>query len=151
MNDREQRGLIIAATSKIAKKGGVYLVPSQSGGNRYTVCPDVDSPHCSCPDHEVRGVKCKHIFAVEFMMNREVGADGTVTETLTKTITETIQRKTYPQQWAEYNAAQVNEKDEFKALMRSLCDQVQTPPVAPRRGRPEIPMGDAIFMACFKV
>jgi transposase len=151
MNDREQRGLIIAATSKIQKKGGVYLVPSQSGGNRYTVCLDAENPHCSCPDHETRGVVCKHIHAVQFVIKREVEADGSVTETMTRTLTETIQRKTYPQQWAEYNAAQVNEKDQFKTLLRSLCDQIDLPSVPPRRGRPEIPMDDAIFMACFKV
>src|ERR1051325_9934831 len=37
---RQERGFEIAATAKIAKKGGAWLVPSQSGKGRYTVCLD---------------------------------------------------------------------------------------------------------------
>ncbi len=151
MCEREQRGLVIAAVSKIVKKGQVWLVPSQSGHGKYTVCPDAECPHCSCPDHETRGVKCKHIFAVEFAIKREQSADGTVTETETVTMTETVERKTYPQKWKQYNAAQTNEKDEFQVLLRSLCDMVKEPIAAAGRGRPRIPMSDSIFAACFKV
>ena len=49
------------------QKGGAWLVPSQSGKGRYTVCLDPAEPHCSCPDHEEGGHKCKHIFAVEYV------------------------------------------------------------------------------------
>ena len=40
---------------------------------------------CSCPDHEEGGFKCKHIFAVEYVIQRERNPDGstTITETLT--------------------------------------------------------------------
>ena len=151
MCEREQRGLVIAAVCNVEHKGGIWLVPSQSGGGKYTVCPDPETPHCTCPDHETRGVKCKHIFAVEFAMKREVEEDGTETLTKTMTVTETIQRKTYPQKWKQYNAAQVTEKDEFQTLLRSLCDHVQSPIAPAGRGRPRIPLSDSIFAACFKV
>ncbi len=103
MNDREQRGLAIAALCKLTQKGRVWLVPSQSGKGRYTVCADADSPHCTCPDHETRGLKCKHIFAVEHVIRREQNADGSVTVTETRTVQETVKR-TYPQNWRAYNA-----------------------------------------------
>jgi hypothetical protein len=32
INEREQRGLVIAATAKLTKKGNVWLVPSSSNG-----------------------------------------------------------------------------------------------------------------------
>jgi len=83
--EREQRGMRIAATCKLTKKGQVWLVPSQSGHGRYTVSPDPESPHCSCPDHETRGLKCKHLFAVEFAMKREERDDGSTTVTQTVT------------------------------------------------------------------
>ena len=111
MCEREQRGVTIAAVCNIVKKGNVWLVPSQSGGGKYTVSPDEQAPHCSCPDHETRGVICKHIFAVRCVMKRELAADGTETVTKTMTIVETVQRKTYPQKWAEYNAALTNRDD----------------------------------------
>src|SRR2546426_8543209 len=71
VDEREQRGLRIAATCKLTKKGGIWLVPSQSGHGRYTVSLDPEAPHCTCPDHETRGLKCKHIFAIEFALKRE--------------------------------------------------------------------------------
>jgi len=149
MNEREQRGLKIAAICRIDHKGGIYLVPSQSGAGKYTVCPDPENPHCTCPDHETRGVKCKHIFAVEFVINREQSADGSMTKTVqTVTITEE-KRQTYKQVWPAYNKAQTNEKAKFRDLLRDLCKGIQEPPQG--KGRPRISMADAIFSAAYKV
>jgi hypothetical protein len=83
METREQRGLQIAAVTKLTPKGSVWLVPSQTGnGDRYAVDPD--GQWCTCFDHETRQMKCKHIWAVEFVMRREVAPDGS--ETLTQTM-----------------------------------------------------------------
>jgi transposase len=133
--------------AKITKKGGAWLVPSQSGKGRYTVCPDPQSPHCTCPDHETRGLKCKHIIAVEYVLRRERHADGSTT--VTEAVTVDI-RKTYPQDWRAYNKAQTHEKDHFLDLLGDLCSGVVELP-RPKKGRPRIPIQDAIFAACFKV
>jgi hypothetical protein len=124
-DNRQQRGLEIAATAKIAKKGGAWLVPSQSGKGRYTVCLDPAEPHCSCPDHEDGGHKCKHIFAVEYVLQRERNSDGSTTITETLTVRET--RKTYSQDWRAYNAAQTNEKAKFLDLLHDLCGGIAEP------------------------
>src|SRR6267154_4938271 len=147
---RERLGLEIAALSKIARKGPVWLVPSQSGKGRYTVCPDPTNPHCSCPDHEETHERCKHLFAVEFVMRREQNSDGTETITQTMTLTKTIKRPTYPQNWPAYNAAQVNEKREFQALLYDLC-QNNLPSMKRGRGRPSLPLSDAMFTVVSKV
>ncbi|MGH6767748.1 MAG: transposase [Xanthobacteraceae bacterium] len=149
LDPRQQRGLQIAATAKITKKGGAWLVPSQSGKGRYTVCPDPQSPHCNCPDHETRGGKCKHIIAVEYVLLRERNADGSTTVTETLTVQQSV-RKTYPQDWRAYNRAQTQEKDQFLELLHELCAGVAEPP-RPKNGRPRLPIQDAIFAACFKV
>ena len=48
---------------------------------------------CNCPDHETRGTKCKHAWAVEISMTRiEQNADGTTT---VSTVKVTAERKTY--------------------------------------------------------
>lgn len=148
MCEREQRGLAIAAVCNIVQKGAVWIVPSQSGNGKYTVSPDEQSPYCSCPDHETRGVNCKHIYAVRMVMKREQSADGS--ETITESITITTKRKTYPQQWKEYNAAQVNEKRHFQELLADLCRGVEEP-VQVGKGQRAIPRRDAIFSAVFKV
>lgn len=151
MNEREQRGLVIAATSKIDRKGGNWLVPSASGKGKYEVClgENEDECTCTCPDHETRRQKCKHIYAVEIAYRREQGEDGSITETKSITITET--RKTYPQNWKAYNAAQVNEKHQFVSLLHSLCKGVPEFPANPKGGCQRIPRPDAIFSAVFKV
>lgn len=137
-DQRQLRGLEIAATANITRKGGAWLVPSQSGKGRYTVCPDADAPHCTCPDHETRGVKCKHIFAVEYVITRQRNADGSTTVTQTRTLRETVQR-TYPQNWTAYNAAQTHEKERFLDLLRDLCSGVSELP-HPKKGRPPLPI-----------
>src|SRR5438270_10553589 len=129
-NEREQRGLVIAATAKLTHKGGVWLVPSTTGTCKYTVCPDKEHPHCTCPDHEERGCECKHIYAVRFVIQRELFPDGSVVETRQLTLTET--RKSYPQNWAAYNEAQTNEKEQFQILLRQLVNGIKQPEPPPR-------------------
>jgi transposase len=148
LEGRQQRGMEIAATAKIARKGGAWLVPSQSGKGRYTVCPDPAEPHCTCPDHEEGGHKCKHIFAVEYVIQRERNPDGSTTVTETLTVRET--RKTYPQDWPSYNRAQVNEKAKFLDLLDDLCRGIPEPD-RQKNGRPPLPIHDALFAACYKI
>jgi hypothetical protein len=142
MDGRQQRGVEIAATAKILKNRLGWKVPSQTGQGSYVVSMDGE-PFCSCPDFEKRGLRCKHIWAVEFTVRRESQPDGTVSETRSV-------RVTYRQDWAAYNAAQVEEKDRFQVLLHDLCSGLQRPEPQ-RRGRPRIPLSDAIFAATFKV
>jgi transposase len=150
--DREQRGMVLAAMVKITQRGNKWVVPSQSGdGTRYTVDPDEQMPCCTCPDFEMTGCTCKHIFAVRIVRQRELFDDGTeqVTESVTFTQT-TVKRPTYPQQWTEYNRTQTTEKEIFQQLLATLCEGVQEPEKQVM-GRPRIPMSDAVFACCFKV
>jgi transposase len=62
---------------------------------------------------------------------------------------ETPARKTYPQKWAEYTAAQVNEKSKFLELLFALCSQFEETPQ--HMGRPRIPLADRLFSVVFKV
>jgi transposase len=148
METRQQRGLELAATKKIQPKGELWVVPSQNGGGAYTVDMKHDPPTCSCPDHETRGVTCKHIFAVTYVVKREQGADGSTTVTESLTVTST--KQTYPQDWPAYNAAQTNEKDRFQVLLSDLCRGIPEPQER-KTGRPSLPLSDAIFSATFKV
>src|SRR5438128_499874 len=146
MNAREERGLVIAAMCKLNKTPGGWLVPSQSGQQIYTVNPEAQT--CTCPDHLEGGFKCKHLYAVEFTMKREVAADGTVTETKSITFTEKV---TYKQDWPAYNVAQATEKRRLQVLLAELCCQL------PERERPADRPGprphltrDAVFAMAFK-
>lgn len=143
MDARQQRGLEIAATMKVRRKGSVWMVPSQtSDGTTYTVDLKGEAPKCSCPDHEVNQKKCKHIFEAEFSIRRETRPDGTTT--VTKTM-----RVTYSQNWPAYNAAQTHEKERVTELLRGLCDGISQPPQ--KRGRLRLPLSDVVFSAVMKV
>ncbi|MGA2583079.1 MAG: transposase [Tepidisphaeraceae bacterium] len=147
---RKQRGLQIAAKAKISKRDdGSWTVPSQTGKCRYAVSVG-QRPHCTCQDHEIRACKCKHIYAVEFVIERESNSDGTETITQSLTVTESVTRPTYSQDWPAYNAAQTNEKAQFQILMHQLCRNVPEPEYK-GNGRPRLPIADAIFAAAFKV
>lgn len=148
MDARQERGLQIAATLKIQPKaeGAAWIVPTQKLTGKYTVTRDSEGFHCSCPDYELRRQMCKHGFAVEFYLKREttISPDGETTVTDTRAA-----RVTYPQNWTAYNAAQTAEKELFCHLLRDLCSAVPEPERG--KGRPPVPMGDAIFSACYKV
>ena len=142
MEAREQRGLELADAAKISRNGKGWIVPSQGGKGRYTVNVDGESPRCTCPDHEFRGTKCKHIYAVEYTVERETKPDGTTT------VTETV-KVTYGQNWSAYNAAQTEEKDRFAVLLADLCRDIPQPEQA--KGRPRLPLRDMVFAATYKV
>lgn len=151
---RQQRGLEIVNACPINKKRDrVWIVPSINGNGRYTVSHEGLYPHCTCPDHENRATKCKHMWAVEYAIEREAtqNADGSTTVTETVTIKAT-KRKTYPQNWPAYNKAQTSEQDDFQRLLGDLCAGLVTPPRQPgKAGRPTIPLSDAVFSIVFKV
>jgi hypothetical protein len=68
---REQRGLEVAKAkeSQITRiNHATYTVLSQSGNGEYAVCLSEDEWRCECPDHRFRGMKCKHIWAVELSL-----------------------------------------------------------------------------------
>jgi hypothetical protein len=148
ISEREQRGLAIAALCKIDKEDGAWLVPSQNGNGKYKVFHDGNTPRCSCPDFETRGCKCKHIFAVEYTIEREVRPDGS--QSITKTMT-VVEKVTYKQDWPAYNVAQATEKRRFQVLLRDLCLTVPEPARPPQRGRKPHLVRDAIFSMAFKV
>ena len=142
---RKQRGLLLAATARIIRKGmATFSVPSQTvSTTRYVVVQETTEQFvCTCPDYELRGQTCKHGFAVDFYLKRETTPDGTVVETRAA-------RMTYQQKWPAYNRAQTTEKAQFCALLRDLVSDVPSPEY--KRGRPSLPLSDMIFSAAYKV
>jgi transposase len=154
---REQRGREIAARARIVKRNDAWIVPSESGKGAYRVTLDADDLRCTCEDFELRAKPCKHIFAAAIVVQREtvtqttMFSDGeTTTETTTVTETETrAVRLTYAQNWPAYNRAQTQEKAMFCTLLRDIAATVPEP--VQTKGRPRIPMADAIFCGAFKV
>ena len=148
--EREQRGIVIAATSKLQRTndGKRWFVPSQTrqgGDYYYTVKPNKLKPFCSCPDFTARQRTCKHLFAVEIVVQREYTDDGE-----TQTYTETVSvKQTYKQEWRAYDAAQTHEKERFLLLLNELCKGVEESPQS--FGRPRLPLADMIFASTFKV
>jgi transposase len=147
MNTREERGLVIAAVCRLAFKGGVWHVPSQSDGEKqYRV--DLSRNSCTCPDHVEGGHVCKHQFAVKIVARREMSADGTVTEQRTFTFTE---KKTYKRNWTAYSEAQCTEKHRFQELLHDLCRGLVHPERKQKRGRPRTPLADMVFASAYKI
>lgn len=150
LTERENKALAIATHTKLVRKpNNTWTVPSQSGPKTYTVNPDPESPSCSCRDFEFRRARCKHVLAVEIVLQREVtvsndGNSQTVTETVTV-------KKKYTQAWSSYNKAQTNEKSQFLAFLYELCSKIEEPIQKRRRGGQRLPLADVLFAVTFKV
>ncbi|HYV13499.1 MAG TPA: transposase [Pyrinomonadaceae bacterium] len=145
LTEREIKALQIAAKSKIVRKGNAWLVPSQAGQGEYEVTHDLFEPRCTFPDFEHRQAACKHVYAVQYVIEREQTADGQTVVTETVKVT----RKTYSQNWGAYNQAQTHEKSEIQALLYELCKGLPEP--EQRTGRPRLSVADIIFSSCYKV
>ena len=144
---REERGRQLASVAQIQRVGRRWAVPSQSSASeRYLV--DVEDAACTCPDFEMRRGVCKHQHAVLFWIawGRDVGANGSVTKTVT------VKRRTYAQPcWRSYNASQVHEREYVERLLRALCAGIPQPPRKPGPGRNPLPVADLAFGAIMKV
>ena len=140
---RRERGMAIAKTAHILKVSkNEWLVPSQAKTGAYTVRIFQDKQTCTCADFIERGLKCKHLFAVEIKQTLQVvNTDGSKT-TITKKIT-------YSQDWANYTKAQNEEGKLFKDLLKDLVGNVQEEPYT--FGRPKVPLKTSLFCAIDKV
>ena len=147
MDQRQLRAVSIVNNSQITEKEGKWIVPSQTGSGHYSVGLN-GTARCTCPDFDSRGVKCKHIWAAEFTIERKQTENGSEA-TRSVRITEKVER-TYGQNWPAYNAAQTNEKDHFQVLLKDLCTSVPEPDRA-KRGRRPLSIADSLFSAVFKV
>ena len=140
---REERGKLLAKSTRIVKTPQGWRVTSQSNTSRqYIVRLTRDEPKCSCPDCELRHKKCKHIYAVEFYVKKQIDEEGRITETKGVKIS-------YSQDWKAYNNAQTNEKLVFMKLLKDLCGNIEQPLY--KFGRPTLPFSDMLFGCVMKV
>src|SRR5579871_4872331 len=107
MDERELKGMQIAAAMPLRRDASGWIVPSQPGPGSYRVVPHPTTTYkvaqgiesspagvqpwsCTCPDFELRNRPCKHVIAVEFVVRRQsVNPDGAiVTEEIKVTYTQ---------------------------------------------------------------
>jgi hypothetical protein len=138
---RQERGLQIASQTEraITNNGTFWTVPSQTSSKSYAVT--IDPPFCTCVDFRNNAMECKHVHAVKFHLAKESGA------TLPEAPKQ--KRKTYKQEWHEYNLAATNERARFLELLHGLCSVIDEPPQF--KGRPRILLAGRIFACAFKV
>jgi transposase len=141
--DRRERGLLLLKTTKIKKIPKGWRVTSQTNGAiDYFVTFNKHEPKCTCPDCQIKKSKCKHIWAVEFYLKREIDEQGKITESKGM-------RVTYAQQWKAYDKSQTNEKLTFMKLLSDLVNYVKQPDY--NFGRPKVPYSDLVFSSAMKV
>lgn len=144
IDKRQIKAQQIAQQGRIIKTSKGWVVPSQSGNGAYIVAQKylLAPLECECPDYQLHKHPCKHIYAVEITLKREVDAEGNVTITHTK-------RVTYPQNWKAYNTAQTSEIKQFDILLRDLTANISEP--EQHMGRPRLSLKDSVFCSIQKV
>ena len=82
--------------------------------------------------------------------NQDGGFSSTMITSNYSTVPSPSQpRRTYPQDWPAYNAAQTSEKDTFMALLADLCAGIPQPEYD--FGRPRLPLADMVYTGATKV
>lgn len=142
-NLRQERGLAIAKQFQITKENDrTWFVPSQNNTKIYYIVKSNGiGAKCNCPDYKKHQCKCKHIFAVEYIVTQTTYTDGTLKQEVTK--------KVYSQNWSNYNTAQKTEKDRFMRLLSDLVKNIQEEDY--KFGRPKTPIQDILYSMIFKV
>lgn len=136
---RRAEGKEMARTLRIKRGKGGWWVPSQTGHESNLVVFRDGRPSCTCLAFGMRQIKCRHIFAVEYFLRKEIEK---------KRSPKTV-RKTYPQNWPAYDEAQKNEKSLFMRLLADMCKGIIEPDYV--FGRPNTPFSDMAFCCAFKV
>jgi len=140
---REERGLDIVIRFKIVQTPRGWRVPSSVNyGQSYLVTFNGHEPKCTCPDCEFKKQKCKHIYAVEFYIKKQIDEEGKVTTTKGVKVS-------YSQEWKAYDKSQTNEKLVFLKLLKDLCDNIEQPEY--KFGRPKLPLSDMVFASALKI
>lgn len=137
---RKNKGKEIAKTGNVKMNGYKWVVPSQSSNKEYDVVLRLDRSTCTCQDFLGRGLKCKHIFAVEITLTKTVDNQGNTTIT---------KRITYKQDWTNYTKAQTQEGRLFRVLLKDLVENVSEEPYI--FGRPKVPLKANLYCAIDKV
>jgi len=112
MEPTEDKGLEIAAKSNVIAKIRATFgwFPHRADRNKSTPLPcATKSRNALVGTSSFANAKCKHIFAVEYTIQREQTADGRMVVTETVKVT----RETYSQNSPAYNAAQTQEKSQL--------------------------------------
>jgi transposase len=146
MDARTEKARELVNRGRVVCDGSGWLVFSLTSPERYQVT--LSPLFCSCPDFELRQEECKHTLAVRLSVAHH--AERMRPGPHPQRPPVQYPRKSYKQDWPNYEAAQTNERDEFMPLLHDLCSQIEQPP-RQTRGRPPLSLADAVFSVCLKV
>jgi transposase/predicted nucleic acid-binding Zn finger protein len=148
MNPRQQKALELANRDRVVRNGSKWLVFSLNGPERYIVT--LSPLFCSCPDFETHHEDCKHIMAVRIFVARKETRDVQADLSIPPIVWP---RKTYKQDWPNYDLAQQNEQAEFRRLLADLCSTLPQPASqkGTKGGNAPTPLSDLIFAMIFKI
>jgi transposase len=149
VNTREAKAIELADRDRVIRNGNKWLVFSLNGPERYEVT--LQPLFCTCPDFETRHEDCKHTMAARITLSRE-GCDF---RTESKPEHPPVQwpRKTYKQDWPNYDLSQQNERAEFRRLLADLCSNLPQPvsQKGTKGGNAFTPPSDLIFASVYKI
>ncbi len=143
---------------------GTWFVFSLTSTNRYKVVLNAMDPKtgahtrhsCTCPSFELNQDCCKHIRAVLSVRQQDETdrRQGKPPRDRTPDGEPVIYpRKTYQQDWPNYDLAQQVEESEFRRLLADLCDTL--PPPASQKGtkggNATAALSDLIFASVYKI
>lgn len=154
MNIREQKAFELADRGRVVKRPNGWHVYSLECSEKYLVTMMPLS--CSCPDFELRHKACKHILAVQITLVRELNGTAVKQDAVKQDIETpplSWPKKTYQQDWPNYDLAQQNERSEFRRLLADLCGTLpqRASQKGTKGGNAFAALSNVIFAAVYKI
>jgi transposase len=136
IDSRKIKGQILADSTYINHRFGRWFVKSSNPSKPpYEIRED--NFNCNCPDFVINKQKCKHLYALETRLGREVYPEPN------------FAKSKHTQNWSAYHRSQQTEKAVFLGLLAELTRGIDEP--ENETGRPALHLGDMVFSCVFKV
>ena len=119
-----------------------WRVPSQAGKGSYKVTINEQQLKCTCDDFDLHNAKCKHILAIQLILQEEQG--------IKQEPMQTPKKQSYPQNWKAYDQAKTNEFNLFLSLINELLTYI-TKESKPKTGRKPYSIKTQILSLCTKI
>lgn len=145
---RKIKGILIAKKKNVSKSNSDWIVKGSHGAKHLVTVNSEGDYLCDCDDFRHRHYICKHIHAVNAIESGITLPSVHLLENKLNELRPHIKKCT--QNWSAYNNAQKKEEELLYEILNKICSMIIEYPET-KRGRPTVPIKDAIFAMVCKV
>lgn len=145
---RKMKGLLLAKKKNVSETKSGWIVKGSHESKHLVTINSEGHYSCSCEDFRNSNYVCKHIHAVRAVESGIILPSISTLEKQLNSLRPHIKECT--QNWSAYTNAQSSEERLLFEILKNICSMI-IEPTEKKRGRPTIPIQDAIIAMVCKV